>query len=673
MEILNLPGERSKAMDKNTPLNKSFVFGNFQLNNHSQTLFFENTEVHMAKRPLNVLFFLIENRERLVSRNELLDKFWDGKDVYDDSLRKTIGAIRKALNDLEKPPQFIETRWGSGYRFIGKVSEKTAENGSTVADEGKETDTGILKLAENSNGNKPSSLNEKNIKDDNQRRAKITNWTFLRIIIGVFIFFIGFGFYLKFSNGENLQPAEKTGSETAASVRSIAVLPLKNLTGDANNEYLTDGITESIITELSRVQELKVISRSSTFTLKNKESDPRRIGQDFGVDAFLEGSVQKKDEVFSVNVRLISTRDGTVLWTSRDFERSLSNAFELQEIISDNIAIELRAELSDSFQNRNTADSDAYQAYLKGRYQWNKRTAEGIRKSIELYQQAINFDSHYALAYAGLAESYVQGIWYVPFEATDVLPKAEKAARTAIELNDSLAEAHTALASVLLLNWNWPETERELRHAVELNPRYARAHHVQAFLFLTLGRYDEAIASIRRAKELDPLNLIIITDEANILYCADQTEEAFKQWNKAIELDPNSAYTYRERSIAYQDSGNKSASIEDYSKFLELSGKSAEEIAEYRRITSRNGFNEIWRRELNEILAKQKQGKKISYLSVAVYYALLGQKDKAFDYLEKAYTNHSAELVLLKPYKPLTYLHSDPRFISLLNRMGLSD
>ena len=510
--------------------------------------------------------------------------------------------------------------------------------------------------------------------DVTRNQPKIQNRiVLLTICAAVLLSFVAFGFYGYFSNDRDFQKSAKNPLETAVSVRSIAVLPLKNLTGDANNEYFTDGITESIITELSHVHELKVISRSSTFTLKDKEYDPREIGKKFGVDAFLEGSVQKKGEIFSVNVRLISTRDGSVLWTSRDFERPFPNAYELQDTISRNIAIELRAEISDAFPNRNTTDSDAYQAYLKGRYQWNKRTGEGIRKSIDLYQQAINFDPNYALAYAGLAESYVQGIWYVPFDATDVLPKAEKAARTAIKLDNSLAEAHTALASVYLLDWNWSETESQLQHAIELNPRYARAHHVQAFYFATLGRYDEAIASIRHAKELDPLNLIINTDEANLLFSADRTVEAFDQWQKAIELDPNSAYTYKERSDGYQFSGNETASIEDYSRFLELSGKSADKIAEFRRIALKLGLKGIYRKELNNLLVQQKRGENVSFVAVAIYYTLLGKKEEAFKYLEKAYANHSADMVLLKPYKPFTTLRSDPRFTSLLKRMKLPE
>lgn len=634
---------------------KIFVFGDFRIEDESQTFWCADKEVHLANRPFQVLVFLIENRQRVVSRDELLDKFWEGHDVYDDALRKAVGTIRKALNDLKKPPQFIETRYGSGFRFIGEVEE----------------------IHKNSNGKLigfKSNLGENNKNDliskSNQQRFP---YILTMILLTSVLFFTSLGFYIYFPNeNENLE-AQKNLPQSAATVRSIAVLPLKNLTGDAINEYFSDGITESIITELSRVQELKVISRSSTFALKDKELDPREVGRKLNVDALLEGSLQKKSDLLSVNVRLISTKDGSVLWTSQDFVKPIVYAYELQDTISCNIAIELRRELCDALPRQNTNNSNAYQSYLKGRFQWNKRTGEGIKKSIEFYNQALNLDSKYALAYAGLAESYLQGIWYVPFDSKEVLPKAEKAARTAIELDDSLAEAHTALASVYLLDWKWSESESELHRAIELNPRYARAHHVQASFYLTLGRNDEAIASIRRAKELDPLNLIVNTDEANMLFIANRADEAFEQWKKTLELDPNSVYTYRERSIAYQVLGNESASIEDYSKFLELNGESAEKIVEYRQTASTNGLKAIWRKNLNEILAKEKRGEKISFITPAVFYTLLGEKDEAFKYLEKAYNDHSAEMVLLKPYTVFAPLRSDSRYKDLLKRMKLPE
>ncbi len=424
-------------MNGEAPKSKSFVFGDFRLDTKSQILTANGQEIHLPKRPFYVLAHLVENRERIVSRDELFDKFWDGHDVYDDALRKTVGAIRHAIDDTKKPSRFIETRYGSGYRFIGAV-EEIYKNG-------------------NGNGHRAEiKINSDEVLKPNRRNFR---YILAAILLGSLFFFVSLGFYVYFPK-DRQNSASDNLVQTSAPIRSVAILPLKNLTGDANNEYFSDGITESIITELSRVNELKVTSRSSTFALKDKETDPREIGKKLNVDALLEGSVQKKGETVSVNVRLISAKDGSILWTSQEFERPFSNAYELQDIISCNLAAELRTKFCGDTSNRNTTNADAYQAYLKGRYQWNKRTGDGIKRSIELYEQAINLDSKYALAYAGLAESYVQGIWHVPFVAKDVLPKAKVAALKAIELDDSLAEAHTALANIYELECNWSEAER---------------------------------------------------------------------------------------------------------------------------------------------------------------------------------------------------------------------
>lgn len=387
----------------------------------------------------------------------------------------------------------------------------------------------------------------------------------------------------------------------------------------------------------------------------------------------MEGSLQKKGDLLSVNVRLISTQDGRILWTSQDFERPTANAYELQDTISCSIAIELRTELCDTVPRQNTNNADAYQAYLKGRFQWNKRTAEGIKKSIEFYDRAIAADSKYALAYAGLAESYVQGIWHVPFVSKEVLPKAETAALKALELDDTLAEAHTALANVYELNWNWSEAERELQRAIELNPRYARAYHVQAFCLFILGRNDEANAAIEHARELDPLNLVINTDKANIFFNTNRTDEAFQQWKKTLEMDPNFALTYEHRSFAYQVLGNESAAIADTVKMMELNGQSAEKIAVYRQTAARYGLKEIYQNELKDLFAKEARGENVSSISFAWLYASLGQKEEAFKYLEKAYNERSAEIVLVKTSRQFAALSSDPRLADLFRRAGLPE
>ena len=651
-------------------MRKRYRLNDFELEPDTKRLTQNGKTVHLANRPFQVLLYLIENQDRLVSRNELLEKFWDGRDVYDDALRKAVGSIRKALNDHQDNPQFIETRWAGGYRFIGSVEETFSENGSSVVEIERTSGSKIVvEETWDENDNAINTRTAKTFSSSSRLKVLRASFAFTALIV-----LIGGTLYFYFFNQDRSQAETKTETITPpASVRSIAVLPLKNLTGDAGNEYFSDGITESIITELSRVGELRIISRSSTFTFKGKEIDPREIGKKLNVDALLEGSIKKKGDLISINVRLISTQDGRVLWTSQDFERPIKTAYELQDTISCNVANELRTELCGTVaQNpkRNTNNADAYQAYLKGRFHWNKRTGEGIKRSIEFYEQAIRFDSNYALAFAGLAESYMQGIWHVPFLAKEVLPKAKTAALKAIELDETSAEAHAALGNIYELEWNWSQAEREIGRAIELNPRYARAHHIQAFCFFIMGRNDEAIAAIERAGELDPLNLVINTDKGNLLFGANRVDEAFGQWKKALELDPNFAMTYEQRALAYQVLGNETAAIEESLKAMELKGQSPEKISAYRQTASRFGLKEIYRKELKEILAKETRGENISFVGAAWFHTLLGQKDEAFKYLEKAYREHSAEMVLLTSYI-FSSLRSDPRFADLLKRMGL--
>ncbi len=384
----------------------------------------------------------------------------------------------------------------------------------------------------------------------------------------------------------------------------------------------------------------------------------------------------KKGNSLSVSIRLVSAEDGRILWTSQNFERPLNKSYELQNLISCNVANELGAELCSTLAknlHRSTSSAEAFQAYLRGRYQWNKRTAKGIEKSIDYYNEAISFDPNYALAYAGLAESYVQGIWHVPFIAKEVLPKAKEAALKAVELDDGLSEAHTALGNVFELNWDWPEAERELKRAVELNPRNARAHHVLAFHFLTLGLNDEAFSSIEKARELDPLNLVINTDKANILFTASRVDEAFKQWDTTLEFNPNFALAYLQRSIANESMGNESAAIEDWANWLEFDKKSANEVSEFRQIAAKSGMKGFHRKELSNYLAREKRGENVPLIAIAIYNSILGNRDDAFKNLEKCFNSHVAELVLLKPDARFNALRSDQRYQDILRQMGLPE
>lgn len=617
----------------------SFVFGDFFIEFESQIICQNGDEIHLANRPFQVLSFLVKNNDRVVSRRELLDRFWDGHDVYDDALRKCVGTIRKALADEEKPPRYIETRYGGGYRFVADV-KPVGENGKF-----QETDFRTTELIQNS---APPSR---------YLKAVATAAVILAAILTASYFYR--------PRQQFAQPQTSLVASTT-NIRSIAVMPIRNLTGDITNEYFSDGLTESVITQLSRVRELRTISRSSTFIYKDKEIDPREIGKQLNVDALLEGGVQRIGENVNIRVRLVSTTDGSVLWTSNDYERPVTSAYDLQDIIACNLAAELRTEICGVPSVGRTTDGLAYQEYLKGRFEWNKRTAEGIKRSIEHYEKAIAFDPNYALAFTGLADSYVQGVWHVPFDEKVVLPKASAAALRAIELDDSLAEAHTANASVAGMQWNWSESERELARAIEIDPRNARAYHVQAFAFMLKGRYDESIASINRAEELDPLNLVIKTDKGELLWSAERTDEAFEQWRKTLEIDPNFIMALEHRAVANEILGQEAAAIDDYSKAMKLKGQPAEQIADFRQKVKKAGIRDFRRKELSGMLAS---GKQPDPMLQAFYQSLLGS-EAVFRSLETAYNDHSAKIVLMAS-PPFWKLRGEPRYQELMKRIGL--
>ena len=634
-----------------------FLFHDFCLDPEAKICTSAGREIHLAKRPFEVLSFLVTNHDRVVSRTELLEKFWDGHDVYDDALRKCVAAIRKALNDLEKPGRFIETRYGGGYRFVADVK--------VLAKNGNGSSNGFELKSD------PTTTQRRINRDHSISRPRISV-RYLPVAAIAFLLFAAFGVGI-YSFIQRPQSVSSANSEEsgAMQVRSIAVMPMKNLTGDPCNDYFSDGITESIITQLSRVDELKVISRSSTFTFKDKELDPRDVGKQLGVDALLEGGVQKTGETINITVRLVSTKDGSVIWTGDDFERPISAAYDLKDVIACNLAIELRTELCGNRVDRQTNDGFAYQEYLKGRYEWNKRTGDGIKKSIEHYKKAIRLDPNYSLAHAGLADSYIQGIWHVPFAENEVLPKAREAVVQAIKLDDDSAEAHTAFASVYQLEWKWSEAEQELTRAIDLSPRYARAYHVQAFSLMISGRLDESIAAIEQAEKLDPLNLVIQADKGNLLLAAGRTDEAFSQWEKTSEMDPNFVMAYEHRARAYELLGNEAAAIDEEAKLMQIKGHLPEKIAVFRETAGKRGLKEIRRKELKDLLAKQSRGEHTSPVALAYYYALIGQKAEAFKYLEKACREHNGQMVLLISPE-FASLRPDPRFNVLLKRIGLS-
>jgi len=668
---------------------RGYLLDDYLLETDSQLLSREGRRINLPRRPFQVLLYLVEHRDQVVSRHDLLDIFWEGKDVYDDSLRKCLSTVRKALGDSSAQPRFIETRYAGGYRFIGpvrEVDEQTATSIEIVKTRG----VRIVLEEEVCDDRKTAGTDQHNGSSAIAETASFvqlpsaplpkSGWTSkvlsLRptlsqlspriMMVGLLAFALATVIIL----GSRYRSASGTVQPPLTS-RSIAVLPLKNLTGNPNDEYLSDGLTESLINELARANNLKVISRASSFTFKDKETDAREVGRRLGVANILEGSVARSGERIRINLRLVGTADGRVIWAGNSFDRSLSDIFAVQDEISCSVAESLRVILCGGQSHKRYTDNvPAYQAYLKGRYYWSKRTAEGITKSIEYYKEAIKLDPNYALAYAGLADSYVQGVWHVPFNSEEVVPKAKAAALKAVTLDDSLAEAHTALAGVYQMEWNWAATGLELERAVELDPQYARAYHVQAFHLMLMRRYDEAVASIKRACELDPLNMVVNADAGEIFFTARRKDEAFRQWQHTLELDPNFAMTHDHLYRAYVVIGDEPAAIVEYLKALELKGEPPQKIDAY-RLAAAHGLRGLWQKELSDLQAARARGAYVPPVGLAWLHAQLGQKNQALWELEEVYRDRSSTIVLTA--SPMfDSLRSEPSFQNIIRRAGLS-
>jgi adenylate cyclase len=467
---------------------------------------------------------------------------------------------------------------------------------------------------------------------------------------------------------------ETSANTGSAEKRRVAVLPFSNISPDAKDEYFADGMTEEIISSLSKIRELKVASRSTAFRYKGQSVDPREIGRELGVGSVLEGSVRKHGNRLRITAQLINATDGFHLW-SEEYDRELEDVFAIQSDIATRVAQALQVQLLATERRRieqqATKDLKAYQLYLRGRYFWNKRTNEGFRKAIEYFEQAITRDEDYALAYAGLADCYSLLHEYGHMSTTEAYPKAEAAAKRALEIDDTLAEAHTSLALVrMTYYWDWQGAEREFQRAIELNPEYATAHHWYAGYLAAMGRFEQAVGEIQRARELDPFSLTINMEMGLMFDISRQYDRAIEQYRHTLEMDPNFAWAYRLLGWTYWQNGMPDEAIEHFLEAKRLSGETDETVSALRKAYEASGAQGYWQKEL-ELAQSQEKQTYVSPFSLALICIALGDKDEAFRWLEIAYEEHAYDIVMLKVDPVYDPLRSDPRFTVLLKKMGL--
>ncbi len=456
-------------------------------------------------------------------------------------------------------------------------------------------------------------------------------------------------------------------------IDSLAVLPFVNSSADPNTEYLSDGLTESIIYSTSRLPNLKVTPRSSVFRYKGKDADPQTVGHELGVAAVMTGRVSQHGDDLSISAELIDVRDNTLLWGqqyTRKTKDLLAVQGEIAKEISETLSKRLTSEEQKQLARRYTENAEAYHLYLKGRYYWNKRTRDGYKKATENFEQAIDKDPAYALAYAGVADCYNVLPSYGMLSPKESFPRARAAATRALELDDKLAEARTSLAYLKnWYDWDWSGAEREYRQAIELNPRYVTAHQWYALELAQMGRMDEAIREIKRAQELDPLLLIVNVNAGWIFYHARQYDQAIDQMRKSLDMDPNFARGHWAISEPLEQQQRYEEAIAELQKARQLD-ETPIMLAFLGHVYAVTGKRAEAQKIINE-LNKLSGRMYVDPYFLAQIYTALGDRDRAFQQLEQAYEQRSSSLVWLKVEPKFDALRTDARYANLLRRIGL--
>ena len=617
-------------------------FGAFELDLQRGELRKQGVKVKLQEQPLKVLQLLLDNPGEIVSREKLRSHVWPADTFveFDQGLYSAMARLRDALGDTSESPRFVETVARRGYRFIAPVTVPTAWlNGHTVG------------------------------KSEPSREAERLGGL-RRVVTGLLAGLIGGAGLLAAVLAFNPGGVRAWLSSRTDPIRSIAVLPLENLSGDPAQEYFADGMTDELITELAQVGSLRVISRTSAMSYKSTKKTLPQIARELNVDAVLEGSVVRAGDRVRITAQLIQARRDRHLF-AHSYERDLRNVFTLQREIARDIVSEVRVNLRPAPSAR-PVNPESYEAYLRGRHDLNNATSEAdLESSISNFQLAIAKDPQSGLAYSGLAVAYaaLADFYRAPKE---VMPKAKEAATHALRLDESLSEAHDALGwEEFAYEWNWPAAEQHLKRALELNPYNALAHDHYAYFLASLRGRDEAFAENQVARELDPFSLSILADSSFYFYMGRQYDRAIDQGQKALQLDPN-CYTCRTFiALSEVQRGQFREAIQEIEpvKFPEAAPI---DVATTVSILALGG--EARRaRSVEKRLQSQMAQRYVCPYELATGYTALGQKDDAFKWLKESYEAHSICLIWLNSEPRFDALRSDPRFVALVRQVGLPE
>jgi DNA-binding winged helix-turn-helix (wHTH) protein/TolB-like protein/lipoprotein NlpI len=655
-----------------------FRFWAFRLYPSEHQLFREDVAIPLAPKAFDILVYLVSHNGSLVRREDLMQAVWPDSFVEETNLNVNISLLRKALGSVPDGQALIETVPRKGYRFNGAVFEEE-DSGRRLIPDRSAVDldlspaVGAAAMAAAMAAAEPASAepaqpdaSEESV-EAVQRRG---GFGFRRIVVLCTVLVV-----LGLATILTLTRLRARSHPVQASTRSIAVLPFHGLSPNSADEYLGLGMSDALITRLSDLHKI-IVRPIGTVRKYTSMDDPVAAGKELAVDSVLDGSIQHAGDRTRVTVRLLRVSDGELLWGS-EFDEKLTDMFAIEDSISQKVAGALALNLSGEEQRRLarpfTASNDAYQLYMKGRFFWNKRSVDGVKKSLEYFQQAIDVDPGYAVAYTGLADAYIMAgsYGYSIMPPREAMPKAEAAVQKALSIDDSLAEAHASLGYIkFTYDWDWAGAEQEFQRAIALNPLYDTAHHWYSHELMALGRQDEAIAQSRLALQISPSDTVMNEHMGWTYLMMRSYDPAIQAARKALEMDPNFLLAHRVTALAYLYEGNNEKAIEEFQKAVDLTHGDPVARAYLARGYAFSGK----RREAQQTLKDLIDVSRTQYIppnEIAAVYAALGDLSSAMGWLNRSYEERATALPYVKVDRAYDSLRADPGFNDLLQRLRL--
>jgi TolB-like protein/DNA-binding winged helix-turn-helix (wHTH) protein/Tfp pilus assembly protein PilF len=650
----------------------SLRFGAYEFDLRSGELRKHGIRIKLQEQPSQILAILLEHRGEMVTREQLQHRLWPSDTFvdFDHSLNTAVMRLREVLSDSSENPRFIETLPRRGYRFLAPVEEKPASvNEPTPVQTG---EVGASQSADSKVDSTSPPLLPAFPAFAAKPEQRVRRLRLVTVALSIFAIVLAGAFAFRYLKRSSLATAP------SGQLTSLVVLPFENLSADKDQAYFADGMTDELIAHLAKIRSLRVISRTSSMEYKGAHKTLSQIARDLHVDSVVEGTVLRSGDRVRITAELVQVATDRHLW-AETYESQLGDILTLQSHVASAIVNEIRVKLTPEDQVRlattRQVSTQSYENYLKGRYYWNKRSQEGLTKAIDYFQLAIEQDPNYALAYAGLADCYsiIGSVIVGTVPALEVAPKARAAALKSLELDNTLAEAQTSLATVRFnYDWDWNAAASGFRRAVELNPNYATAYQRNSLYLMSMGRTSESIAEMNRAHDLDPLSISTNFSLGWRLYLAREYDQAIEQLRNTIDMDPDFVLPHLVLGQAYEQKKMYDQAITELRRAVDISQSSPPAVAALARAYAVSGRTTEARKLLDQLMEQSKK-RYVSPFYVAIVYAGLGENDQALDWIEKAYKDRSNAIVFAKVDPQLDTLRSTPRFQSLLHRLAFQN